>query len=42
VLYVSSAAIAMTEADFAKAPEAGGLFALDPGGRGLPAHRFAA
>jgi hypothetical protein len=32
----------MTEADFAKAPDGGGLFALDPGVRGLAAHRFAA
>lgn len=42
VLYVGSAAIAMSEADFAKAPDGGGLFALGPGVRGLAAHRFAA
>jgi sugar lactone lactonase YvrE len=42
VLYVSSAAIGMSEADFAKAPDAGGLFALEVGVRGLPASRFAA
>ena len=40
VLYVSSAAIEMTPADFAKAPDAGGLFALDVGVRGLPGNRF--
>jgi hypothetical protein len=32
----------MREADFAKAPDAGGLFALDPGVRGLAVNRFAA
>jgi sugar lactone lactonase YvrE len=41
VLYVSSAAIGMTPADFARAPDGGGLFALDVGVRGLPVHRFA-
>jgi sugar lactone lactonase YvrE len=41
VLYVSSAAIGMTPADFARAPDGGGLFALDVGARGLPAGRFA-
>ena len=41
VLYVSSAAIDMTPADFAKAPDGGGLFTLDVGVRGLPVHRFA-
>jgi sugar lactone lactonase YvrE len=41
VLYVSSAAIGMTPADFAKAPDGGGLFTLDVGVRGLPVHRFA-
>ncbi len=41
VLYVSSAAIGMTAADFAKAPDAGGLFTLEPGVRGLPVNRFA-
>ena len=40
VLYVSSAAIEMTPADFAKAPDGGGLFALDLGVRGLPGNRF--
>ena len=40
VLYVSSAAIEMTPADFAKAPDGGGLFALDVGVRGLPGNRF--
>jgi sugar lactone lactonase YvrE len=42
VLYVSSAAIGMTGADFAKAPEGGGLFSLDAGVRGEAANRFAA
>jgi sugar lactone lactonase YvrE len=42
VLYVSSAAIDMTGADFAKTPDAGGLFALDVGVRGVAPHRFAA
>jgi L-arabinonolactonase len=42
VLYVSSAAIEMTPADFAKAPDGGGLFTLDVGVRGLPVNRFAA
>ena len=41
VLYVSSAAIGMTPADFARAPDGGGLFALDVGVRGLPVNRFA-
>jgi sugar lactone lactonase YvrE len=41
VLYVSSAAIGMTPADFARAPDGGGLFALDPGVGGLPVNRFA-
>ena len=40
VLYVSSAAIEMTPADFAEAPDGGGLFALDVGVRGLPGNRF--
>ena len=40
VLYVSSAAIEMTPADFAKAPDGGGLFALDVCVRGLPGNRF--
>jgi L-arabinonolactonase len=42
VLYVSSAAIGMSRSDLAKAPDAGGLFELEPGVRGLAAHRFAA
>jgi L-arabinonolactonase len=41
VLYVSSAAIEMTPADFAKAPDGGGLFTLEVGVRGLPVNRFA-
>jgi L-arabinonolactonase len=41
VLYVSSAAIGMTGADFARAPDGGGLFTLDVGVRGLPIDRFA-
>jgi L-arabinonolactonase len=41
VLYVSSAAIEMTPADFAQAPDGGGLFTLEPGVRGLPVNRFA-
>ncbi|MEM7023713.1 MAG: SMP-30/gluconolactonase/LRE family protein [Pseudomonadota bacterium] len=40
-LYVTSAAIGMTEADLAKAPDGGGLFAVDVGVRGLPVSRFA-
>ncbi len=40
-LYVTSAAIGMTAADFAKAPEGGGLFAVDAGVRGQPVSRFA-
>jgi sugar lactone lactonase YvrE len=39
-LYVTSAAIGMSEADLAKAP-GGGLFAVDVGVRGLPTSRFA-
>jgi L-arabinonolactonase len=41
VLYVSSAAIGISPADFAKAPDGGGLLALDVGVRGLPVARFA-
>jgi L-arabinonolactonase len=41
VLYVSSAAIWMTPADRARAPDGGGLFALEVGVRGLPVGRFA-
>jgi sugar lactone lactonase YvrE len=40
-LYVTSAAIGMTEADFAKAPHGGGLFAVEVGVRGQPVSRFA-
>jgi L-arabinonolactonase len=40
-LYVTSAAIGMTEADLAKAPESGGLFAVEVGVRGQPVARFA-
>jgi sugar lactone lactonase YvrE len=41
VLYVSSAAIGTSGADFARAPDGGGVFALDVGVRGLPVSRFA-
>jgi hypothetical protein len=41
VLYVSSAAIGLTQSELARAPESGGLFALDVGVRGLPFGRFA-
>ena len=41
MLYVSSAAIEMTLADFARALDGGGLFALDVGVCGLPVNRFA-
>lgn len=41
VLYVSSAAIGMTEPDLAEAPHGGGLLALDVGVCGLPVNRFA-
>ena len=41
VLYVSSAAIGMTQSERARAPDGGGLFALDVGVRGLPVGRFA-
>jgi hypothetical protein len=41
VLYVSSAAIGMTPADLAGAPDGGGLFELNVGVRGLPVGRFA-
>jgi sugar lactone lactonase YvrE len=40
-LYVTSAAFGMTAADLAKAPQAGGLFAIEPGVRGQEACRFA-
>jgi sugar lactone lactonase YvrE len=42
VHYVSSAANGLTGADFAKAPDGGGLFTLDAGVRGEAANRFAA
>jgi L-arabinonolactonase len=42
VLYVSSAAIDLSAADLARAPDSGGLFTLEPGVRGLPVNRFAA
>ena len=41
MLYVSSAAIGMTQSERARAPDGGGLFALDVGVRGLPVDRFA-
>jgi sugar lactone lactonase YvrE len=40
-LYVTSAAVDMTAADLAKAPQAGGLFAIEVGVRGQRACRFA-
>jgi len=40
-LYVTSAAIGMSEADLANAPEGGGLFAVEVGVRGQPVSRFA-
>jgi sugar lactone lactonase YvrE len=40
-LYVTSAAIGMTAADFAKAPEGGGLFAVEASVRGQKVSRFA-
>lgn len=40
-LFVTSAAIGMTDADFVKAPDGGGLFAVDAGVRGLPVSGFA-
>jgi sugar lactone lactonase YvrE len=40
VLYVTSAAAGLSHAERAAQPLAGGLFALDPGVRGLPEARF--
>jgi sugar lactone lactonase YvrE len=40
-LYVTSAAIGMSEQDLATAPHGGGLLALQVGVRGLPTNRFA-
>jgi sugar lactone lactonase YvrE len=40
-LYVTSARTGLSEADLARQPQAGGLFALDVGVRGLPEPRFA-
>jgi sugar lactone lactonase YvrE len=40
-LYVTSAAIGMSEADLAKAPQGGGLFAVEVDVRGQPVARFA-
>jgi L-arabinonolactonase len=40
-LYVTSAAIGMSDADLAKAPEGGGLFAVEVGVRGQAVSRFA-
>ena len=40
-LYVTSARTGLSDADVARQPQAGGLFALDLGVRGLPEPRFA-
>jgi len=40
-LYVTSARMDLSEAALAAQPQAGGVFALDPGVRGLPEPRFA-
>jgi L-arabinonolactonase len=40
-LYVTSARIGLTDEELAAQPQAGGVFALDVGVRGLPAFRFA-
>jgi sugar lactone lactonase YvrE len=40
-LYVASARFTMTPEHLAANPQEGGLFALEPGVRGLPPHRFA-
>jgi sugar lactone lactonase YvrE len=40
-LYVTSARTGLSDADLARQPQAGGLFALDVGVRGLPEPRFA-
>jgi L-arabinonolactonase len=39
-LFVSSARIGLSEAALIEQPTAGGIFALSPGRRGLPEHRF--
>lgn len=39
-LYVTSARFTMTPGHLARNPQEGGLFALEPGVRGRPAHRF--
>lgn len=41
VLYVTSASYRLTDAERARGPLAGGLFAIDAGVRGLPEPRFA-
>jgi sugar lactone lactonase YvrE len=41
VLYVTTAAQRLTDAELAHQPRAGSLFALDVGVRGLPEPRFA-
>ncbi len=41
ILYITSAANGYTEADFAREPHAGGLFAVKPGVRGVHTFRFA-
>lgn len=41
-LYVTSARFTMTQAHLDARPQEGGLFAIRPGVRGLPAHRFGA
>lgn len=40
-LYVTTARVGLSEAELAAQPQAGGVFALDVGVRGLPAFRFA-
>jgi L-arabinonolactonase len=40
-LYVTTARFALDEAGLAKQPQAGGLFAVEPGVKGLPSGRFA-
>jgi L-arabinonolactonase len=40
-LYVTSARIGLDGAALRQAPQSGGLFALDPGVRGLPEPEFA-
>lgn len=41
ILYITSAANGYREADFAREPHAGGLFAAKPGVQGVPSFRFA-